>query len=733
MAVRTAVGLIFFGEFLFIAYPVVRKYFRNDGIFPQLLYSYVLSTALMISVLWLAYTFLRSFTPLAVTSTLLVAAGVGGTILFVYDLLKMRRRLSHEELGFLIMISFAVLMAVVSALTLPFSAQGDSFAYYVPIGRYLNQYPGAYVDSYYRFSLSLNFAYYAVYAHADLLGSSFGSYLLLPIPFLCGTIFGVISVAKRVTHENTVALVAATFYVLSIYFGLILKFNTFYLGNLLMSTMALFYCYSLLSDLKGLLEKVALPFSIFAMLLLYDFALLLLIPLALAYLALRKPRLAFYVAAGLALPLLLVVSLSSETLNFAQFPQLDFQSSIVFLGLLVIVVAGVRAKTISRAGSSAVSYPMILTYLAAGVSMLSQRIVNLFSYGFMTLDSIALSRPVLGYMKSAGWFYSTTPDIFNTLLSISLSDVFFGWGLFFTAYGLFMNRGRPVATFFLTVLPLIVLVETINNNYFRFAAFLAPLIVILLASGLYTLLRRNAVLVGVSILFVALLQKALTTLPGLDYENRAIINPLNVGLFGATISFAAVFYILRRYRRCLAVPSGYFTRIRTWIARSNYLSARVPFLSSMGWRQTAGLLILVLCVPVFSYNVLAIQHSAEIYNSVGQTVDRQVLPLIQDRSIVLTIELVHVDFNFYKDVVVVPMAQPWVLESFLKLQLANVTSLLTWLSTNRISYLFVDQALTYGNQDAFGLFDQLSTSCSTYSLCSPIYNDGRFVLVKIGT
>src|SRR6266699_4106796 len=113
--------------------------------------------------------------------------------------------------------------------------------------------------------------------------------------------------------------------------------------------------------------------------------------------------------------------------------------------------------------------------------------------------------------------------------------------------------------------------------------------------------------------------------------------------------------------------------------------------------------------------------------------DRGALPLIQDRSIVLTLELVHVDFNFYKDVVVVPMAQPWVLESFLRLQLSNVTSLLTWMSTNRISYLFVDQALTYGNQDAFGLFDQLSTSCSAYSQCNPLDNYGRFVLVKIGT
>ncbi len=730
-AVRTAAGVIFVGEFLFTAYPLVRKYGRNDGLFPRLLYSYILSTALMISILWLAYTFSTSFTLLVATSTLLAAAGIGGTVFFVYDLRRMRRPLSREELGFLLLLAFAVLMAVVSAISLPFSAQGDPYAYYVPIGRYLNQYPGAYVGSYYRFSLSRNFAYYALYAHADLLGFSFGSYLLLPIPFLLGTIFGVISVAKRLTQDNKVALLAATFYVISVYFGLILKFNTFYLGNLLMSTMALFYCYSLLPGLKGRLERAAIPLSTFAMLLLYDFAFLLLIPVALVYVALRKPRLAFYLAAGLALPLFLIVSQTSVTLNFAQFPQLDFQSSIVFLGLLVIVVAGVRAKTNIPPGSSTVSFPIIMTYAAALASMLVQRIVNLFSYGFMTLDSIPLSGPVMAYMKSAGWFYSTPPDIFNTLLSIFFSDVFFGWGFFFVAYWLLRNRGRPVATFFLAVLPLIVLVETINSNYLRFAEFLAPLIVVFLASGLYTMLRRNAVLVGVSLLFVELLQRAVTTLPGLDYEGRAIASSLNIALFGATLAFAAISYFLRRYPRGMVSLSEYASRIRNWIARYKNFLARVPLLSSMGWRQTAGVLILVLCIPVFSYNVLAVQHSAEIYDSVGQTVDRQVLPLIQDNSTVLTIELVHVDFYYYKDVQVIWMAQPWVLETFLSLHLANVTALLTWLSTNKIRYVFEDRSLTYGNQDALGLFDQLSTSCSAYSQCTPLYNDGRFILVKI--
>jgi hypothetical protein len=601
----------------------------------------------------------------------------------------------------------------------------------VPIGRYLNQYPGAYVGSYYRFSLSRNFAYYALYAHADLLGVSFGSYLLLPIPFLLGTIFGVISTAKRLTQENMVALLAATFYVFSVYFALILKFNTFYLGNLLMSTVALFYCYSLLPGLKEHLERAALPFSTFAMLLLYDFAFLLLIPLALAYVALRKPRLASYVAASLALPLLLVVSQTSVTLNLAQFPQLDFQSSIVFSGLLIIVVAGVKTRMISLPGSSSISFPIILTYVAAFASMLVQRIVNLFSYGFMTLDNIPLSGPVLAYMKSAGWFYSTPPDIFNTLLSIFFSDVFFGWGFFFTAYGLLRNRGRPVATFFLTVLPLIVLVETINSNYLRFAEFLAPLILVFLTSGLYRLLRRNAVLVGVSLLFAELVEKAVTPLPGLDYEAKAIASPLNIALFGATLAFAAIFYVPRLYPGGMVVLSVYASRIRNWIARFRNFPARVPFLGALGWRQTAGVLILALCIPVFSYNVLAVQHKAEIYDSVGQTVDRQILPLIQDKSIVLTIELVHVDFYYYKDVQVIWMAQPWVLESYVRLHLANVTALLTWLSTNGISYVFEDRALTYGNQDAFGLFDQLSTSCSAYSKCTPLYNDGRFILVRI--
>jgi hypothetical protein len=362
--------------------------------------------------------------------------------------------------------------------------------------------------------------------------------------------------------------------------------------------------------------------------------------------------------------------------------------------------------------------------------MLAVRIVNLFNYGFMTLDSITLSSPVLLYMRSAGWFSSTTPDIFNTLLSIFFSDVFFGWGLFFTAYGLFINRNRPSATFLLTMLPLIVLVETINNNYYRFAAFLAPLIVVFLATGLYRLLRQNAALVSVSLILIALLEKTITTLPGLDYEDRAIANFPYIVLFSATLSLAAIFYIRRLYPRGLIDRSGYFTRIRNSISRFKHLSAKFPIPSSLGWRQATGLLILVLCVPIFSYNILSTQHSAEIYNSLGQTVDRQVLPLIQNRSTVLTIELVHVDFNFYKDVEVVPMAQPWVLETFLRLHLANVTALLTWLSTNGISYVFVDRALTYGNQDAFGVIDQLSTSCLSYSQCKPLYDDGRFFLLK---
>ena len=146
----------------------------------------------------------------------------------------------------------------------------------------------------------------------------------------------------------------------------------------------------------------------------------------------------------------------------------------------------------------------------------------------------------------------------------------------------------------------------------------------------------------------------------------------------------------------------------------------------------ASLLILALCVPLLSYNVLAIQHSGEIYSVNVTLVHQQVLPLIQDKSTVLTVELVHADFNFYKDVVIIPIAEPWVLESFLRLHLANITALMNWLSSNRISYIFVDRDLMSGNQDVFGLFDQLSSSCRSFSQCNPLFDDGRFALLQIG-
>ena len=685
----------------------------------------------MISSLWLAYTLSRSVAPLVATSALLVAAGFAGTALFVRDFLRKRRPLSREEVGFLFLISFAVLLALSSAFSLPFTAQGDPYAYYVPIGRYLNQYPGAYVDSAYRFSLSRNFASYALYAHADLLGGSFASYLLLPIPFLLGTIFGVISVSRRLTHQNRVALIAATCYVFSVYFGLILKFNMFYLGNLLMSTFALFYCYLLLADLSRVIAKLAPPLSTFAMLLFYDYTILLLVPLALGYLALRKPRLVFYIAAGLALPLLIMISQQNVTLEFLQFPQLDFQSSIAFLGLLLIVLAGVKGKAVGPAGPLPMSYPLILTYVAAAGSLLLQRIVNLVTYGFMTVANYTLSSTVLAYIQRTGWFYQTRPDILNTVSSIFFSDVFFGWGLFFTACWLFMNRGRPMTTFFLTLVPLTILVETVNNDYLRLASFLAPLIVVFLAAGVYTLVRRTAVLVAVSLSFLALLLKAFTTLPNLDYEHRAIANPVYMGLFVATLFSAALFYGLTRYRGGQLIASGCAGRVRTFSGRLRSMPTRVPFLGSIGWRRATSLAIIALCISLSSYNVLVNKYSAELYPADARLVDEQILPLIQDRTTVLTIELVHADFNFYKDVVIIPMAQPWVLESFLRLHLANTTNLVTWLTSNGISYMFLDRSLTSGNQDVFGLFDQLSTSCRAFSQCSPLFDDGRFVLLQI--
>jgi hypothetical protein len=522
-----------------------------------------------------------------------------------------------------------------------------------------------------------------------------------------------------------VPMIAATCYVFSVFFGLFLKYNMFYLGNLLMCTIALFYCYFLLMGHRTVLEKLTLPISTFAMLLLYDYSIVLLVPLAIGYLALQKPRLAFYVAGALAVALFLVVSQQSLTLEFIKFQRLDFQSSIAFLALLVLVLVGIRGKMNGGSRPPSTIYPVILTFLAAGGSLLTQRIVNQFFYGFMSVDNYVLSSPVIGYMQRTSWFNATTPNIPNTLLSIFFSDIFFGWGLFFIAYGLFMNRGKPVATFLLSAVPLTVLVETVNNNYFRYASILAPLIVVFLAIGLQTLVRRNALLLGVSLSFVAIFERAITIYSNLDYEHRAIASPVDMALLGGTVLSAATAYFVRRNPRGRLVSAAIAAKVRSW-------TPKVHSMNSINWRRMATVLIISLCIPVMSYSVLTYHYPEQTYNTVAHYVDQQVLPLIQERTTILTVELVHPNFDFYKDIVVVQMTQPWVLESFLRLHIANVTGLVIWLSSNGIKYVFVDRTLTAGNQDVFGLFDQLSSSCSSPSQCSPLFDDGRFVLLQIG-
>jgi hypothetical protein len=734
-AEKMAVGIVFTGEFLFLGYPLVRKYLMTQGLFSRLLYSHVLSAALMIGVLWVVYTVSRSIAPLIATSALLVFGGITGTSLFVYDFRRRRKPISREGWGFILLICFATILVVSSAVSLPFSVQGDAYGYYVPLGRYLNQQPGAYVDSYYRFSLSRNFGYYAVYAHADLLGGFLDSYLFVPIPFILGTIFGVISLSKRLTHQNSVPLLGAACYVFSVCFGLILKYNMFYLGNLFMATMALYFSYFLLAGGRSVLEKTVLPLSTFAMLLLYDFTALLLIPLAFGYVAHQRPKLVFYIFAALAVPLSLVLSQQNVPLGFIQIQQLDLPSFVAFLGLVLVVLAGIWGRAVGATGSLRISFPTILAYIAAILSVVSQRIVNLFTYGFMTVDNYTLSSAVIAYMKKGYWGYQTPPNVANTLLSMFFSDVYLGWGLLFTAYGILLYRGRPVTTFFLTALPLTVLVETVNNNYFRFAFFLAPLIVVFLATGLYTLVRWNAFLLAFSFSLATLFEKANVILPTVDYEHRAIANPLDIALFGATIFFLAVLYLPRRYKRVWTTQSTLIISVRSLVARFRTLVAIVPVLKPFRRLQIVSITMLVLCVPMIAYNVIAPQHFTEINPTDidAALVDQQVLPLVQAPSTVLMVELIHPNFNFYKDVVVIQMAQPWILESFLRIHLANVTALVTWLSLSKIRYVFVDRGLTAGNEDVFGLFDQLSTSCKVSNLCVPLYDDGRFVLLEIIT
>jgi hypothetical protein len=232
---------------------------------------------------------------------------------------------------------------------------------------------------------------------------------------------------------------------------------------------------------------------------------------------------------------------------------------------------------------------------------------------------------------------------------------------------------------------------------------------------------------------LALLEKAVTTFPRLDYEHMAVANPFDLAVFGITIFLAVVIYPIKRRFGIQLGSSTLTLRLRHLNMRARKLSTRLRIVKLMGWRGLASILILVLSVPVFSYNVLAIQYSKELYGGDASIVDREVLPLIQVKSTVLTVELVNTNFNFYKDVVVISMAQPWILETFLRLQIANETALVAWLSSNKIGYVFADRGLTSGNKDVFGLFDQLSRSCGNYPQCNVRFDDGRFVLLRITT
>lgn len=721
---RVTAGLIFAGEFLFLGYPLTRKYLRNESFFPQLFYTHLLSASIMIVTLWAAYTTFRSIVPLEATSVVLGTVAIVGTTIFIYDFAKRRRPSSREWWGLAFLFFFVVLLTISSAMTLPFIAQGDAYGYYVPLGRFLNQNPGAYVSSAYRFSMSRNFAYYAVYAHADMLGGLIQSYLVLPIPFIVGTLLGVVTLTKRLTRRDEAPLVAAALYVFSVYFGTLLKYDMFYLGNLFMSTVALYYCYFLLTGARRLLETAALPFSTFAVLLLYDFALLLIVPLSLGYLALRKPRITIYVVAGLALPLALALSLQDISLGLVQVQRFDSASSLAFLGLIIIVLAGIGRGVSGSGNASPRAYQTSLACLAAGASVMLQRIVDFWMYGFQSLDNIHLSSPVVAYMQRNYWFYSTPPNIPQTLMSIFFSDMFFGWGLLFTAYGLFLSRDKPVTTFFLTTLPLMVLVETINKDYSRFGLFIAPLIVVFLATGLPALTRRNALLIGASLSLAILIGKAVTVFPNLDYEHRALADPVSISLFIATSLLATAFLIGRRqpFRQFILPRVG---------ARFRSSTSKAGIRKFLRVRRIAAILLIALCIPVLTYNVLSPKYTSQIYDSDVTLLQQQVLPLVQEKSIVLTVELVHPNFEFYRDATVIQMAQPWILESFLNLHLANVTALVNWLGTSGVRYVFLDRGLTSENTDVFLLFDQLSVSCQQYGQCRVQFDNGRFALFEI--
>jgi hypothetical protein len=123
------------------------------------------------------------------------------------------------------------------------------------------------------------------------------------------------------------------------------------------------------------------------------------------------------------------------------------------------------------------------------------------------------------------------------------------------------------------------------------------------------------------------------------------------------------------------------------------------------------------------------KYISEIYPNDLRQVYLHALPLLKDGTRVLTVELIYPNFHFYKRVEEVRLAQPWLLDNYLRRRLNNTDDLLIWLKLERIGYVFIDRH--FSSNPEFSLVMSLASYCMNKIECSVKWDDGRFVLIEL--
>ncbi len=725
--------LILNGEFLFLGYPLIRKYLAVESRVVQLFYSHILSVSLMTLILWLSY-LTGSLNLILIITTLLILSGLAGTSLFGICLVRRLSRrtllqyLSFEGVITGIVIIGAAMLSLVSGLLVPFKVEGDPYYFYVPIGRYLNEHPGTYFDSFYRFFLSRNLGSYAMYAHADFLGRILTSsevYRFLSMPFVMGSLLGVLSVARKMIQNRPAVVLSVVVFVASVYFELLVKYNQFYLGNVAMISLSLFFCHFLLCRSTGTLQVTILVFSTFAISLLYDLAFLLTIPFAIAYLAISRPRPTLYLVVVLGSLFIAMFAFVGLISGIFQVQQPGLVSLLALSALLAVLVLTIRPLVHSSTVHPPMGIkPVVVTLSAGAVALISQGLVNLWTLGFLSASTLTFSDPVRTYMTRNSLFVATTPDILWSIASLLFSSVFFGWGLSLTIYGLHRHRRSPVAIFFLSALPMFLVIQSLDRNYFRYELFIGSLIAVFLAIGLLHLLHGSALFVALFASIVTLSLRYIIVFPSLDYEHRVFPDAWQVLLQMVLVSPLLYNALVRRAGR-----QGLLRMVPTVILRFLPKTSVINLRSFVRSRAIATIMLL-LAMGLLAANVLTLRYAAGIYTQEETQLNQNVLPLIEEKSRVLTVERVHRSLHFYKDIEVLELWQPWHLEEFLHQRINDTSGLLIWLRVNRIKYVLLDMLHVDQNPDVFGVFQGLRRCAQTIG-CTISYDDGRFVLLEV--